>query len=179
MANPKLPGIPEAEQALLYAKLNEYNRGRMSYKEAGAYFVVLPRPGHPTYSVWIYSPTLEKNRLLFIHELSADINESLRMASTLFFFSRRCLLIVEYNEKRMQSNGDDIISFGRYRGHYLHEILKVDPAYLSWIAYKYTPNPQAGAFCSHSASISLCTSGHHATKGTAETRSRPFSGQRG
>ena len=27
MANPKLPGIPEAEQALLYAKLNEYNRG--------------------------------------------------------------------------------------------------------------------------------------------------------
>ena len=41
MANPKLPGIPEAEQALLYAKLNEYNRGRMSYKEAGAYFVVL------------------------------------------------------------------------------------------------------------------------------------------
>lgn len=37
MANPKLPGIPEAEQALLYAKLNEYNRGRMSYKEAGAY----------------------------------------------------------------------------------------------------------------------------------------------
>ena len=139
MANPKLPGIPEAEQALLYAKLNEYNRGRMSYKEAGAYFVVLPRPGHPTYSVWIYSPTLEKNRLLFIHELSADINESLRMASTLFFFSRRCLLIVEYNEKRMQSNGDDIISFGRYRGHYLHEILKVDPAYLSWIAYKYTP----------------------------------------
>ena len=101
--------------------------------------MVLPRPGHPTYSVWIYSPTLEKNRLLFIHELSADINESLRMASTLFFFSRRCLLIVEYNEKRMQSNGDDIISFGRYRGHYLHEILKVDPAYLSWIAYKYTP----------------------------------------
>lgn len=88
MANPKLPGIPEAEQALLYAKLNEYNRGRMSYKEAGAYFVVLPRPGHSTYSVRIYSPTLEKNRLLFIHELSADINESLRMASTLFFFSR-------------------------------------------------------------------------------------------
>ena len=111
----------------------------MSYKEAGAYFVVLPRPGHPTYSVWVYSPSLEKSRLLFIHELSADINESLRMASTLFFFSRRCLLIVEYNEKRMQNNGDDIISFGRYHGHYLHEILKIDPAYLSWIAYKYTP----------------------------------------
>ena len=35
MANPKLPGISESEQALLYAKLNEYNRGRASFKEAG------------------------------------------------------------------------------------------------------------------------------------------------
>lgn len=35
--------------------------------------------------------------------------------------------------------GDDIISFGKYRGHYLHEILKIDPVYMSWIAYKYTP----------------------------------------
>lgn len=39
----------------------------------------------------------------------------------------------------MQSNGDDLIFFGKYRGHYLHEILKIDPAYLSWIAYKFTP----------------------------------------
>ena len=38
MANPKLPGIPEAEQALLYAKLNEYNRGRMSYKRGRSLF---------------------------------------------------------------------------------------------------------------------------------------------
>ena len=33
MANPKLPGISESEQALLYAKLNEYNRGRASFKD--------------------------------------------------------------------------------------------------------------------------------------------------
>ena len=36
MANPRLPGIPETEEILLYAKLNEYNRGRTSFKEAGA-----------------------------------------------------------------------------------------------------------------------------------------------
>lgn len=24
-------------------------------------------------------------------------------------------------------------------GHFLHEILKIDPAYLSWVAYKFTP----------------------------------------
>ena len=37
MANPRLPGISENEQALLYAKLNEYNRGRASFKEVGVY----------------------------------------------------------------------------------------------------------------------------------------------
>ena len=47
MANPIIPGIPEAEQGLLYQKLNEYNRGRTSYKDAGAYLVVLPHPGYP------------------------------------------------------------------------------------------------------------------------------------
>ncbi len=111
MANPKLPGISESEQALLYAKLNEYNRGRSSFKEAGVYLVVLPRPGKPNYSLWLYSPLPEKQSILYIHDLSPDINESLRMASTLFYYSRRCLILVDYNEKRMQSNGDDLIFF--------------------------------------------------------------------
>lgn len=39
----------------------------------------------------------------------------------------------------MQSKGDDIISFGKYHGHFLHEIFRIDPAYVSWIAYKFTP----------------------------------------
>lgn len=139
MANPRLPGIPGTEENLLYAKLNEYNRGRTSFKEAGAYLIVLPRPGHNSYSLWIYSPEPQKQSILFIHDLSEDIYKALRMASTMLYFSKRCLLIMEYNKKRMQSNGDDIVSFGKYRGHYLHEILKIDPAYLSWTAYKYTP----------------------------------------
>lgn len=139
MANPILPGISENEQALLYAKLNEYNRGRASFKEAGVYLIVLPRTGKPNYSLWLYSPLPEKQSILYIHDLSPDINESLRMASTMCYYSRRCLILMEYNEKRMQSNGDDLIFFGKYRGHFLHEILKIDPAYLSWIAYKFTP----------------------------------------
>ena len=72
-------------------------------------------------------------------DLSPDINESLRMASTMFYYSKRCIILVDYNEKRMQSNGDDLIFFGKYRGHFLHEILKIDPAYLSWVAYKFIP----------------------------------------
>lgn len=105
MANPRLPGIPETEEILLYAKLNEYNRGRTSFKEAGAYLIVLPHPGYNSYSLWIYSPEPQRQSILFIHDLSTDIYEALRMASTMFYFSRRCLLIVEYNKKRMLSNG--------------------------------------------------------------------------
>ena len=139
MANPRLPGIFENEQALLYAKLNEYNRGRASFKEVGVYVVVLPRPGKPSYSLWLFSPLPERQSILYIHDLSPDINESLRIVSTMFYYSRRCLILMDYNEKRMQTNGDDLIFFGKYRGHFLHEILKIDPSYLSWIAYKFTP----------------------------------------
>lgn len=39
----------------------------------------------------------------------------------------------------MQSKGDDIISVGKYHGHFLHEILRIDPAYLTWIAFKFQP----------------------------------------
>ena len=42
MANPIIPGIPQTEQDLLYSKLNAYNQGRASYKEVGAYLIVLP-----------------------------------------------------------------------------------------------------------------------------------------
>lgn len=60
MANPIIPGIPQTEQDLLYSKLNAYNQGRASYKEVGAYLVVLPRPEHPQYTLWVYSPLLRK-----------------------------------------------------------------------------------------------------------------------
>lgn len=172
MANPRLPGISETEETLLYAKLNEYNRGRISFKEAGAYLIVLPRSGHSNYSLWVYSPEPEKQSILFIHDLSPDIYEALRMASTMFYFSKRCLLIVDYNLKRMQSNGDDLIPFGKYRGHYLHEILKVDPAYLSWSLISTPQNPQAGTFCRNCQSLSFGTSGSDATKSQTETGSR-------
>ena len=139
MANPIIPGILQTEQDLLYSKLNAYNQGRASYKEVGAYLIVLPRPEHLQYTLWIYSPLPERQSIFYICDLSTDIHETLRMASTLCFYSPRSLLLVEYNAKRMQSKGDDIISVGKYHGHFLHEILKVDPAYLSWIAYKFTP----------------------------------------
>lgn len=139
MANPILAGISPAEQELLYSNLNVYNQGRASYKEAGAYLVVLPRTEQPQYSLWIYSPLPERQAIFYICNLSENIHEALRVASTLCFYSPRRLYIVEYNTKRMQNKGDDIVSFGKYRGHFLHEVLSIDPSYLTWIAFKYTP----------------------------------------
>lgn len=139
MANPKIPHITEAEEAVLYQKLNLYNQGRASYKEEGAYLMVLPQPDKTCYSLWIYSPVPDRQSILYICELTADVHESMRMASTLCYYSRRPLLVVPYHAKRMQSRGDDIIFFGKYRGHYLHEVLRIDPDYLSWIAYKFEP----------------------------------------
>ncbi|MEG1660457.1 MAG: hypothetical protein RR304_07825 [Bacteroides sp.] len=140
MANPRLPGIPETEENLLYAKLNEYNRGRSSFKEVGSYLVVLPRPEKPNYSLWFFAPQLERQAIFYIHDLTPDVNESLRMASTMLYFSKRPLLLIAYNEKRMQGNGEDLVAFGKYRGHFLHEILLIDPSYLGWMAYNYTPH---------------------------------------
>lgn len=66
MANPIIPGIPQTEQDLLYSKLNAYNQGRASYKEVGAYLIVLPRPEHLQYTLWIYSPLPETVHLLHL-----------------------------------------------------------------------------------------------------------------
>lgn len=139
MRNPLLPGLTGAEQEALYRKLWQYNEGRPSYKETGAYLVVLPRPNHANYSLWIYSPLTERQSIFYLCELAADAESALRQASHLCFYAKRRLLVVEYNAKHMQSRGDDLVTFGKYRGHFLHEILSIDPAYLAWIAFKFTP----------------------------------------
>ncbi|MCK9160083.1 MAG: hypothetical protein M0P00_06270 [Bacteroidaceae bacterium] len=139
MTNPNLPGVPQSEQIILYDKLKQYNSNRISFKEGGVYLVVLPHASNPNYSLWAYSPLIEKGKILFICDLSFNISIAMRMASMMFYYSKLGIAITDYNEKRMQSNGDDLIAFGKYHGHFLYEILKIDPAYLSWIAYKYIP----------------------------------------
>ena len=123
MANPRLPNITEAEQELLYEKLNVYNQGKASYKEAGCYLVVLPREGHPNYSLWFYTTLLDRQCIV----------------TSELWYANRQILVTDYNEKRMSTHGDDLIAFGKYRGHFLYEILRIDPGYVNWIAFKYTP----------------------------------------
>lgn len=137
MANPRLPGIPPDQTESLYAQLQAYNRGRASFKEVGAYLVVLPRPDHPNYTLWIYVPLPDRQVAYHVCELCQQALEALRRASSLCLYSKRPMYIVDYNAKRMVCHGDDLIFFGKYRGHYLHEILSIDPSYLNWIACKF------------------------------------------
>ena len=102
MANPRLPNITEAEQELLYEKLNVYNQGKASYKEAGCYLVVLPREGHPNYSLWFYTPLLDRQCILFIEDLKPDIIQSLRIVTSELWYANRQILVTDYNEKRMR-----------------------------------------------------------------------------
>ena len=129
MANPKIPHLSEVDENQLYQNLSLYNQGRASFKEEGAYLVALPYSGHPSYSLWVYSPLPERQSIFFICDLTNDIHESMRSASTLCYYSKRPMYIVEYNAKRMQSRGDDLVSFGKYHGHFLHEILRIE----SWL----------------------------------------------
>ena len=138
MANPRLPDISEQEQILLYEELNTYNQGKASYKEAGCYLVVLPTEGHPNYSLWFYTPLLDRRSFLYIEDLKPGIVASLRLVTSELWYSNRCILITNYNEKRMSTHGDDLVPFGKYRGHFLYEVSKIDPGYINWIACKFT-----------------------------------------
>ena len=139
MARPVIHGLSAEEQQQLYDLLRHYNEGREPYRVSGAYLMVLPHDGKACYTLWFYSPQVEKAQLLYLEELSESVHESFRKVSTQFFYSNRKLFLVEYNEKHMATKGDDLIGFGKYRGHYLHEVFRIDPSYLMWIAKKYTP----------------------------------------
>lgn len=139
MANPRIPNLTEAEQQLLYEKLNLYNRTKASYKEAGCYLVVFPHEGKPLYSLWLYTPLLDRRSVLFIGDLADDVYTSLRMATGELWYANRPVLLTDYNEKRMSTHGDDLMPFGKYRGHYLYEILRIDPGYVNWLACKFEP----------------------------------------
>lgn len=139
MANPKLPDISEQEQNNLYEKLNLYNQKKASYKEVGCYVVVPPTNKDSNYTLWIYTPLIERRCFLYIEELFPSVITSLRKVTNELWYANRGIFITEYNEKRMSTHGDDLIAFGKYRGHFLHEIAGIDPGYITWIAHKYRP----------------------------------------
>lgn len=123
MANPLIPGISATEQDLLYKKLSIYNQKKASFKEAGYLVYCRERiiPGIPL------GVLARKAIHLLYLRLNEMYTKPLRIASTPCYYSLRPLLLVEYNAKRMQKQGRRHYLFGKYHGHYLHEILRMIP----------------------------------------------------
>ncbi len=177
MANPLIPGVSAAEQDSLYQKLNVYNQKKASFKEAGAYLAVLPRPGHPRYSLWVYSPLPERQSIFYLFELSEDVHEALRMASTPVL-----LLPPPPIPGRIQRQAD---AEQRRRHHLLREVSRALPArnppgrprlsYLDSLQI-YTTHTQAGTFRTDCQDIPFRISRYPATEGQTAVR-RPFLGQ--
>jgi hypothetical protein len=137
MTNPRLTDLTEDQQNVLYEKLSDFNSRRASYKTAGAFLIVLPHLSCSSYSLWIYSPDMERRSMFFLEILSPSFVDSLRTVSGKYYYSPRPILVVEYSEKHMHGIGEDLIPFGKYKGHYLSEIMLIDPNYISWIAHKF------------------------------------------
>ena len=70
MARPVIHGLSAEEQQQLYDLLRHYNEGREPYRVSGAYLMVLPHDGKACYTLWFYSPQVEKAQLLYLEELS-------------------------------------------------------------------------------------------------------------
>ena len=72
MTNPLIPGISAADQDLLYKKLSISNQKKASFKEAGAYLMILPRTDYPRYSLCLYSPLPEWQSIFYIFDLNDE-----------------------------------------------------------------------------------------------------------
>ena len=180
MANPRIPGLSEAEMTKAFDKLNNYNRNKKSYKDVGCYLVVLPHEGYSKYSLWIYTPLLERRAVLFISELSEDFYISMRFVMSELWYSERCIFLVDYNQKRMQTHGDDLISFGKYRGHYLYEILRIDPSYINWLGCKFNARiPKQERMVKMSQAYMLFYMDRLKKKSTQPYRNSKFLGKKG
>lgn len=143
MIFPRLKDLSEQQESSIYDRLRSYNTGRQSFKVAGAYLIVTPYETSPTYSLWIYSPDIKGRSFFFITQLSPSFTDSLRTVSGLFYYSKRPIYVMDYHPKQLHRSGEDLISFGKYRGYYLSEILQIDPNYVGWIAHKYEARTEA------------------------------------
>lgn len=121
-------------------KLNTFNAGRNADK--GVYFILLPNEKTAYYTLWFHNPGAEYHPNVFLSTLDVNAINSVEKAMKAVANSFTTLTV----KRRIDSishNADDIISFGKYRGHHLFEVTTIDPKYISWIANKYEARIQS------------------------------------
>lgn len=134
--NKEDPGITEEILKMIREKLEVFNRGRVAGK--GRYYILLPNEKTLYYTLWYYNPLAVYHSFIYLSNLELNSIGSVAKAMRLTANSYRPLSIIREIESYVE-NGDDLILFGRYRGHHLQEIYTIDPRYILWIADKYEP----------------------------------------
>lgn len=129
-------GITDEIQKIILEELSRFNRGRKS--DQGRYYILLPNKKSIYYTLWFYDPAATYHSFIYLSNLDisaiGSVNKAIRMVQNSFL----PLGIIREIESLMH-NGDDILTFGKYRGLHLQEIYTIDPKYIVWIADKFEP----------------------------------------
>ena len=130
----KLPDISKEVEKMIFDRLETFNKGKTSDK--GRYYILVPNTKTLYYTLWFYNPSAVHHPSVYLSNLDLNainsVNKALRIISNTYY-----PLYITDNTSTISNNGDDIITFGKYRGHHLHEIYSIDPRYVCWIADKY------------------------------------------
>lgn len=130
-------GITKEIEKIILQKLDSFNQGRSS--EKGRYYILLPNEKTLYYTLWFYNPVSVYHSFIYLSNLELNaigsVHKALKMVSNSFL----SLSIIREIDSFLD-NGDDLITFGKYKGHHLQEIYAIDPKYVLWIADKYQPH---------------------------------------
>lgn len=130
------PGITEEILKMIREKLEIFNRGRVA--GGGRYYILPPNEKTLYYTLWYYNPLAVYYSFIYLSDLELNAIGSVSKAMRMTANSYLPLSIIREIEAYVE-NGDDIILFGRYRGHHLQEVYAIDPRYILWLADKYEP----------------------------------------
>lgn len=129
-------GINEEIQKIIFEKLNAFNQGKTSGKYR--YDILLPNAKTRYYTLWFYNPDAAFHPFIFLCMLDLNSINSIQKAIQIVSNSFYPLLLTSKVYSSFD-NGDDILTFGKYRGYHLYQVNTIDPRYISWIADKYEP----------------------------------------
>lgn len=126
--------ITEEIRRLIVEKLNTFNGSKSADK--GRYFILLPTEKTVYYTLWFFNPEAMFNPYIYLSLLDMNaigsVSKAIKMIANSFY-----PLSISNDSNISFSNGDDIITFGKYRRHHLVDIYTIDPKYILWIADKY------------------------------------------
>ncbi len=132
--NAKLPDISKEVEKLIFDKLETFNKGKTTDKSC--YYILVPTDKTLYYTLWFFNLNAVYHPSVYISNLELNAISSINKAIHMVANSFLPLYITDKTDSFF-SHGDDIISFGKYRGHHLQDIYTIDPRYVCWLADKY------------------------------------------